>query len=138
MSKKKKQKSRPKWGHVGKLGKRSLDEVASGFVTYMELAKAARKYLKATNRFNPKIDSRLYIESEFCMYALLYLFRVTKAFVRNVQDTIFLDKDAFKEEVKRFSDGVIPEAPTIVTKNLVGEMAQIIQRDKNLARRVRK
>lgn len=138
MSKKRGRKSKPKWAHVGKLGKRSLTDVASGLVTYMELAKAARKYLKATNRFNPKIDSRLLVEADFCMYVLLYLFRVTKTFVRSVQDTIFLDKDAFKEEVKRFSDSIIPEAPTIITKDVVGEMAQIVQRDKNLARRVKK
>lgn len=135
---KKKRKNRPKWASVGKLSKRSLTDVASGLVTYMELAKAARKYLKATNRFNPKIDSRLLVEADFCMYILLYLFRVTKTFVRSVQDTIFLDKDAFKEEVKKFSNGVIPEAPAIITKDVVGEMAQIIQRDKNLAGRVRK
>ena len=133
---KKGKKNRPKWGHVGKLGKRSLEEVASGLITYMELAKAARKYLKATKRFNPRIDFRLSIEIDFCMYVLLYLFKVTKAFVRSTQDAILLDKEAFKEQVKKFSDGIIPEAPTIVTKNLVGEMAQIIQRDKNSGRKI--
>lgn len=132
----KRKKSRPKWGHVGKLSKRSLEEVASGLVTYMELAKAARKYLEATKRFNPRIDFRLSVEAEFCMSALLSLFKVTKAFVKSTQDMILLDKEAFKEQVKKFSDGIVPEAPTIVTKDLVGEMAQIIQRDKNLGKRI--
>lgn len=134
----KRKKNRPKWSYVGKLGKRSLDEVASGFVTYMELAKAARKYLKATNRFKPKIDYRLYIEADFCMYSLLYIFKVTKAFIKDVQDMLLLDKETFKEEVKKFSNSIIPEVPTLITKDLVGEMAQIIQRDKNLARRVKR
>jgi hypothetical protein len=132
----KRKKNRYKWGHVGKLGKRSLEEVASGLITYMELAKAARKYLKATKRFNQRIDFRLSIEIDFCMYVLLYLFKVTKAFVRSTQDMILLDKEEFKEQVKKFSDGIIPEAPVVITKNLVGEMAQIIQRDKNLGRKI--
>lgn len=123
-------KNRPKWGKVNKLAKRSLTEVATSLVKYMELAKASREYLKKTNRINPSIDFRLLIEAEFCQATLEYLFKVTKAFVANTQKSIHDNEKEFKEEVKQFSDGIIPEVPLIVTKNLEGEMGKIIQHGK--------
>lgn len=132
MNKKKKKKSRPKWSYASKSGKRGSDGEAVSFIKYMELAKASRKHLKATNRFNPKIDFRLSVEVEFCEAALEYIFKVTKAFIANTRHMILSNEKGFEEEVERFCEGIIPTKPTIVTKNLVGEMAQIIQRDKAL------
>jgi len=132
---KKKRKSRPKWGHASKSGKRDSEDKAVSFIKYMELAKASRKYLKATNRFNSKIDFRLSVEAEFCLAALEHVFKVTKAFIAKVQHMILSDEETFKKEVERFCEGIVPTKPTIVTKNLEGEMAQIIQRDKALKAR---
>jgi len=131
MSKKKK-KNRPRWGYTGKSDRRGSDDKAVNFIKYMELAKASRKHLKATNRFNTRIDFRLSVEAEFCLGALEYIFKVTKAFIAKVQHMILQDEEGFKKEVERFCEGIIPTKPTIITKNLVGEMAQIIQRDKTL------
>lgn len=136
MSKKKKKKSRPKWSYASKLGKQDSEDKAVSFIKYMELAKASRKHLEATNRFNSKIDFRLSVEIEFCSAALEYIFKVTKAFIAKVRHMILLDEKGFEKEVERFCEGIIPTKPTIITKNLVGEMAQIIQRDKNLAKRI--
>lgn len=132
MSKKKRKKSRPKWSYASKSGRQSSDDEAMSFIKYMELAKASRKHLKATNRFNPKIDFRLSVEVEFCLGALEYIFKVTKAFIAKAQHMILRDEEGFKKEVERFCEGIAPAKPTIITKNLVGEMAQIIQRDKTL------
>ena len=119
-------KNRPKWGKISGSGKRTLDDVALNFVKYMELAKAARIYLKATNRYKLKIDFMLEVEANFCLDALERIFRVSKAWIAEAQKFVLSDKEKFRDEVKGFSDGAIPEKPLIVTGNLEGEMAKII------------
>lgn len=104
--------------------------MAVSLVKYMELATASRGHLEKTNRFNPKIDFRLLIEAEFCLATLQYLFKVTKAFIADVQKSVHDNEKEFEEEVKQFSDGIIPEAPLIITKDLEGEMGKIMQHDK--------
>jgi len=122
-------KGKKKWATLGGKNKRSLDSVAVSFIRYAELAKAARIYFKATNRFDPKMDFKLFIEAEFCVGTLLHFFKVTKSFIANMQHVV-VTGEKFKEEVKEFCEGLIPERSRLVTKNLEGEMAQIMQRDK--------
>jgi len=119
-------KNRPNWGKAPRSSKKTLENVALNFIKYMELAKAARGYLKATNRFKPKVDFMLQVEADFCLTSLESLFRVSKAFVIDGQKLVLADVEQFKEEVKRFSDGCIPERPLIVTGNLEQEMTKII------------
>jgi len=127
-------KGKKKWATSGGREKRSLDSVAVSFIRYAELAKAARIYFKATNRFDPKMDFKLFIEAEFCMGTLLHFFKVTKSFIASIQHMV-LESEKFKEEVKEFCEGLIPERSRLVTKNLEGEMAQIMQRDKAIKKR---
>jgi len=94
----------------------------------MELVKAGRQYLKATRRFNEKLDFRLSVEEEFCMGALEYLFKVSKTFIADAQRMVHVK--GFEEEVKKFCDSIVREKPLITTDNLGKEMAQIIGRDK--------
>ena len=118
-------KKRPKWGKVSGPSKKTLNDVALNFVKYMELAKAARNYLKATNRYKPKIDFMLQVEADFISNSLKEIFKVSDAFIIEAREFIFFDKEKFKDEVKRFSDGAIPEKPLIVTGNMKGELAKI-------------
>ena len=131
-------KKRKKYDKVGNLGKRSLENVAVSIIKYMTLAEASRKYLKENNRFNPRIDFRLYVEADFSVAALTHFFKVTKSFIARVQERIRLDESGFKKEVEDFCDAIAPATPeksSLVTKNLEGEMAQIIQRDKTMKKR---
>lgn len=123
-------KGRPKWGKSNVNTKRSLTDIAVSLINYMELTKSARKYLVDTKRFNRVIDFRLQVEAEFCDGILLHVFKLSKAFIKKTQDLILLKEDEFKEEVKRFSDGIIPEQPTIITQNLDKEMGKIVGRDR--------
>ena len=117
-----------KWETMNKSNKTTLDEVIIDVVAYMELSVASRKYLKATKRFNPKIDFRLQVEAEFCINLLVNIFKLSKSFIVNAQHTVS-NHEKFKEEVKRFCNSIIPEKPLIVTDNLGREMAKIIQQD---------
>jgi len=127
-------KKRPKWGRAGRSYKKSTSDVAISLIQYMELAKAAREYLNKEKRSNVKIDFRLQVEAEFCLGILFNILKVTRTFVVGIQKEIHADKKVFEGEVKRFSDGAVPEKSVLVTKNLEGEMGQIIRRDKNLER----
>jgi len=129
--KKTQKKRRPKWAMDIATGKRTLETVAVSFIRYMELAMAARIYLEATNRFNPKLDFRLYSEADFIMNALEHIFHLKKSFIADVQYNTKKDKKKWEEEVKDYCQGISPEKSLIATgPNMEAEMAKIIQRDK--------
>jgi len=124
-------KKRPKWASDVVTGKRTLETVAVSMIKYMELAMAARIYLEATNRFNPKLDFRLYSEADFIMNALENIFHLKKSFIADVQYNIKKDKKRWEEEVKDYCQGISPEKPLIATgPSMEVEMNKIIQRDK--------
>ncbi len=130
-AKKTQKKKRPKWAMDIATGKRTLQTVAVAFIKYMELATAARKYLEATNRFNQKLDYRLYSEVYFIAGALEHMFHLKKSFIADVQYNIKKDKERWEKEVKDYCQNISPEKSLIATgPNMEAEMAKIIQRDK--------
>jgi len=129
--KKAQKKKRPKWAMDVATGKRTVETVAIAFIKYMELASAARKYLETTNRYNQKMDFRLYCEVFFIEGSLMHMFHLKPSFIADVQYNIKKDKEKWEKEVKDYCQNVSPEKPLITTgSNMELEMKKIIQRDK--------
>ncbi len=130
-TKKTQNKKRPRWATDMAAGKRTLQTVAVSFIKYMALAMSARVYLEATNRFNQKLDYRLFSEADFIMGALEHMFHMKKSFIADVQYNIKKDKKKWEKEVKDYCQNISPEKSLIASgPGIEVEMKKIIQRDK--------
>ena len=128
-------KGKKKWATKVEPTHRTLETVGELLARYAELARAARKHLKATNRFDPKLDFKLHTEAEFCTGALIHFFHLKEDFIVGAQEKYFKSEE-FEDEVKQFCNDLIPERPILITNNLEGEIAQLMKRSKSKGKRV--
>jgi len=109
-----------------------LNNVALQCVWYMELAKGAMLYLRHHKRLTEGIVFRLQTEINMLVGIMQNWLGLTSSWVQEVSVEIKQDKDKWMEEVKKFADRLAPEKSRLVTKNLEGEMQNLIKREKLL------
>jgi hypothetical protein len=113
----------------------TLTGIIIDIINYVEVATGALNYLANQKRLTPQMQFRLEIESKFARNMVLSYFKVTPSYLQDIVEEIHEDKDVFQKAVIEFADAVVPEKSLLVTKNLEGEMKNIIGQQKMLSKK---
>lgn len=101
--------------------------VAQGFVFYREMALAAMARLRAKRKdYNENIQIRLLVEANFCISALLKIFKVSRSFIEETKKRIHSNPKRFEEDLERFCKSVDPKENKLITDNLDEELKKLL------------
>jgi len=104
----------------------TLTGIIIDLINYIEVSTGVSNYLANKKVLKPEVQARISIETSFARNIVLSYFKVTPSYLQEVVEEIHQDKEAFEDSVKKLADMLAPDQSILVTKNLDGEMQNIM------------
>ena len=104
----------------------TLTGIIIDLINYIEVSTGVSNYLANKKVLKPEVQARISIETSFARNIVLSYFKVTPSYLQEVVEEIHQDKEAFEDSVKKLADMIAPDQSILVTKNLDGEMQNIM------------
>ena len=104
----------------------TLTGIIIDLINYIEVSTGVLNYLANKKLLKPQVQARISIETNLVKNIVFSYFKVTPSYLQEVVEEIHQDKEAFEDSVKKLADMLAPDQSILVTKNLDGEMQNIM------------
>jgi len=104
----------------------TLTGIIIDLINYIEVSTGVLNYLANKKLLKPQVQARISIETNLVKNIVFSYFKVTPSYLQEVVEEIHQDKEAFEDSVKKLADMIAPDQSILVTKNLDGEMRNIM------------